>query len=128
VALRLSGKWGGTVTLYDEEANRLDTVRYARAPEYKKKTLTEQLDAELASIVAVRPDLELVALADGAEENWRYFERPFYANATKIVDHGHASSISKAGCGYYGDKVSQGVPNTNAFGLFCETSSAVWTR
>ena len=95
----------GTVTLYDEEANRLDTVRYARAPEYKKKTLTEQLDAELASIVAVRPDLELVALADGAEENWRYFERPVYANATKIVDHGHASQHLKAGlAAYYGDK------------------------
>ncbi len=95
----------GTVTLYDEEANRLDTVRYARAPEYKKKTLTEQLDAELASIVAVRPDLALVALADGAEANWRYFERPVYANATKIVDHGHASQHLKAGlAAYYGDK------------------------
>ncbi len=28
----------GTVTLYDEDANRLDTVRYGRAPEYKKQT------------------------------------------------------------------------------------------
>ena len=104
VSKQLSGPAGyrevgcGTVTLYDEEANRLDTVRYARAPEYKKKTLTEQLDAELASIVAVRPDVELVALADGAEENWRYFERPVYANATKIVDHGHASQhLKRAG-------------------------------
>jgi hypothetical protein len=111
VSKQLSGPGGyrevgcGTVTLYDEETNRLDTVRYARAPEYKKKTLTEQLDAELASIVAVRPDLELVALADGAEENWRYFERPVYANATKIVDHGHASQHLKAGlAAYYGDK------------------------
>jgi hypothetical protein len=95
----------GTVTLSDEEANRLDTVRYARAPESKKKTLTEQLDAELASIVAVRPDLELVALADGAEENWRYCERPVYANATKIVAHGHASQHLKAGLAAYdGDK------------------------
>jgi hypothetical protein len=33
----------GTVTLYDEDANRLDTVRYGRAPEAKKKTLTAQL-------------------------------------------------------------------------------------
>ena len=111
VSKQLSGPAGyrevgcGTVTLYDEETNRLDTVRYARAPEYKKKTLTEQLDAELASIVAVRPDLELVALADGAEENWRYFDRPVYANATKIVDHGHASQHLKAGlAAYYGDK------------------------
>jgi len=28
----------GTVTLYDEDANRLDTVRYGRAPEYKQQT------------------------------------------------------------------------------------------
>jgi hypothetical protein len=99
----------GTVTLYDEEANRLDTVRYGRAPEYKKKTLTAQLDAELASILAVRPDLEVVALADGAEENWRYFERPVYDQATKIVDHGHASQhLQAAMAAYYGDKSVEG--------------------
>jgi hypothetical protein len=46
----------GTVTLYDEDANRLDTVRYGRAPESKKKTVTAQLDAELASMLAVRQD------------------------------------------------------------------------
>jgi hypothetical protein len=98
-----------TVTLYDEEANRLDTVRYGRAPEYKKKTLTEQLDAELASILAVRPDLEVVALADGAEANWRYFERPIYANTTKIVDHGHASQHLRAAmAAYYGEKSVEG--------------------
>src|SRR5919108_2661728 len=95
----------GTITLYDEEANRLDTVRYGRAPEYKKKTLTAQLDAELASILAVRPDLEVVALADGAEENWRYFDRPVYEHATKIVDHGHASQHLRAAMvAYYGEQ------------------------
>ncbi len=115
VSKQLSGPAGyrevgcGTVTLYDEEANRLDTVRYGRAPEYKKMTLTEQLDAELASILAVRPDLALVALADGAEENWRYFERPVYASATKIVDHGHASQHLRAAmAAYYGEKSIEG--------------------
>jgi hypothetical protein len=99
----------GTVTLYDEEAHRLDTVRYGRAPEYKKKTLTEELDAELASMLAVRPDLEVVALADGAEDNWRYFERPSYANATKIVDHGHASQHLRAALtAYYGEQSVEG--------------------
>jgi hypothetical protein len=97
LAKQLSGPAGSrevgcdTVTIYDKEANRLDTVRYGRAPESKKQTLTAQLDAELASILVVRPDLEVVALADGAEENWRYFERSVYDKATKIVDHGHAS-------------------------------------
>jgi hypothetical protein len=108
----------GTVTLYappedptskdpDERApQRLDTVRYARAPEYKKKTLTEQLDAEVAAIMAARRDLVLVALADGAEENWRYFDGPKWADATKIVDYGHAAQHLKTGLAtYYGDTV-----------------------
>lgn len=108
----------GTVTLYappkdptseDREESgpqRLETVRYARAPEYKKKTLTEQLDAEVEAILGARPDLTLVALADGAEENWRYFDGPKWATATKIVDHGHASQHLKAGLlACYGDNV-----------------------
>jgi hypothetical protein len=99
----------GTVTLFDEDAKRLDTVRYGRAPEYKKQTLTAQLDAELASILAVRPDVEMVALADGAEENWRYFDQPVYEHATKIVDHGHASQHLRAAmAAYYGEKSVEG--------------------
>jgi hypothetical protein len=93
----------GTVSLFDAEGDRLDTVRYGRAPEHKKKTLTEQLDAEVASILAAREDLRLVALADGAEENWRYFAGPTWEHATKIVDHGHACQHLKAGlAAYYG--------------------------
>ncbi len=97
------------MSLYDEDGERLDTVRYGRAPEYKKKTLTEELDAELVSILAVRPDLEVVALADGAEENWRYFDRPLYEAATRIVDHGHACDhLKEAMRAYYGDKSVEG--------------------
>ncbi len=99
----------GTVSLYDEAAQRLDTVRYGRAPEAKKKTLTTQLDAELAAVLAVRPDLEVVALADGAEENWHYFDQPVYEHATKIVDHGHASQHLRAAmAAFYGEKSVEG--------------------
>jgi hypothetical protein len=53
--------------------------------------------------------LEVVALADGAEENWRYFERPVYENATKIVDYGHASQHLRAAmAAYYGEKTVTG--------------------
>jgi len=108
----------GTVTLYAPAPNdgkeeerkgphRLSTIRYARAPEVKKKTLTEQLDAEVASILAVRPDLRLVALADGAEENWRYFAGPQWAEATKIVDFGHACEhLKSALAACFGDTVN----------------------
>jgi hypothetical protein len=108
----------GTVTLYapaehpmskvaeERSPQRLVTVRYAREPEYKKKTLTTQLDAEVEAIRAVRPDLTLVALADGAEENWRYFDGTMWATATKIVDHGHACQHLKAAlAACYGDTV-----------------------
>jgi hypothetical protein len=99
----------GTVSLYNSEAERLDTVRYGRAPEHKKKTLTEQLDAELASILDVRPDLVLVALADGAEENWRYFEGQVYEDAVKIVDHGHACEHLRAAmAAYHGETSVEG--------------------
>ncbi len=92
----------GTVTLYappqdpaskvpeQRSPHRLETIRYGRAPEYKKKTLTEQLNAEVQAILGPRPNLTLVALADGAEENWRYFDGPMWEHACKIVDHGHA--------------------------------------
>jgi len=96
----------GTVSLYaagDKGPQRLDTIRYGRAPEKKKKTLTEQLSAELDSILGARPDLKLVALADGAEENWRYFEGPRWDNAMKIVDSGHASEhLRNAMSAFYG--------------------------
>jgi hypothetical protein len=96
----------GTVSLYapgDKGPQRLDTIRYGRAPEKKKTTLTGQLSAELDAILGARPDLTLVALADGAEENWRYFEGPRWHKATKIVDSGHASEhLRNAMSAFYG--------------------------
>ncbi len=61
----------GTVVLYDAEGNRLNTVRYGRMPETKKATLQQQLEAEVASLVTLCPDLIRVHLSDGAKDNWR---------------------------------------------------------
>lgn len=62
----------GTVTFYDADGKRLESVRYGQMPEPKKRTLKKQLTSELESIFAVRPDLRLVCLADGAEDNWEF--------------------------------------------------------
>jgi len=64
----------GTVSLYDADGNRLQTIRYGRMPEHKKATLKSELEAEVRSIVEARPDLDLVFLADGARDNWTFLE------------------------------------------------------
>jgi hypothetical protein len=94
----------GTVSLYDQEAARLQTVRYARMPESKKVTLQQELETEVASILALSPKLLRVHLADGAKDNWRLmndiearlpapFEPPI-----EIVDYYHACDHLKKGC------------------------------
>jgi len=64
----------GTVSLYNDEGERLSTVRYGRMPERKKATFCGQLQAECQRIFALRPDLTVVKLADGAEENGRLLD------------------------------------------------------
>jgi hypothetical protein len=94
----------GTVVLYDAEGERLQTVRYARMPESKKVTLQQELHAEVGSIVAFRPDLQRVYLADGAKDNWRLLneiERALPVPAqpcVNIVDFYHACEHLKNGC------------------------------
>src|SRR5664279_6085273 len=46
----------GTVTLYDQEAKRLQTIRYGRMPEPKKATLQQQLEKEARSTLALCPN------------------------------------------------------------------------
>lgn len=60
----------GTVTLYDQEAKRLQTIRYGRMPEPKKATLQQQIETEARSTLALCPNLQRVHLADGAHHNW----------------------------------------------------------
>jgi hypothetical protein len=94
----------GTLTVYDREGNRLQTVQYGRMPEYKKVTLGGQLQAEAHAILGARPDLWRVYLADGADSNWELLaelERAVGGNpaqSVQIVDFYHACEHLKQGC------------------------------
>ncbi len=94
----------GTLTLYDQEGERLQTVQYARMPEHKKVTLGEQLQAEAQAILGARPDLRRVYVADGADTNWELLaavERALGGNpaqSLQIVDFYHACEHLKGGC------------------------------
>jgi len=73
-------------------------------PESKKVTLQQQLTTEVASIVALSPDLQRVHLADGAKDNWRLMndieaQLPAPSQAPiEIVDYYHACDHLKNGC------------------------------
>jgi hypothetical protein len=94
----------GTVALYDAEGTRLQTVRYGRMPEHRKVTLQQQLETETASILAMRPDLKRVLLADGAKPNWHLLSAidqacgPPTQASVEIVDFYHACDHLKEGC------------------------------
>jgi hypothetical protein len=105
----------GTVTLYDQEAERLQTIRYGRMPESKKVALQQQLETEATSIVALRPDLLRVHLADGAKDNWRLLDEieQHLPTATqppvKIVDFYHACDHLKNACdAAWGESTAEG--------------------
>jgi hypothetical protein len=92
------------LSLYDVEGQRMATIRYGRMPETKKATLCTQLEAEARSILALRPDLTIVKLADGAKENWRFLDNLDLGLAglpgqqVSIVDFCHAADHLKKGC------------------------------
>ena len=94
----------GTVALYDRDGERLHTVRYGRMPERKKVTLQQQSEAEASSLLAVRPDLRRVYLADGAKDNWRLLREleqtlpPPAQPCVEIVDFYHACDHLKNAC------------------------------
>lgn len=96
----------GTVTLYDDEGTRLQTVRYGRMPEKNKATLHSQIEAECQNILPARPDLTVVKLADGAKDNWTSLGTLDFAldpdsapiNEVEIVDFFHGAEHLKEGC------------------------------
>jgi len=94
----------GSVSLHDQEGERLQTVRYGRMPEYKKATLRQQLTAECQHLLQQAPHLQVVKLADGARDNWDYLSTldlglPAAARQPiEIVDFCHAADHLKHGC------------------------------
>jgi hypothetical protein len=76
----------------------------ARAPEAKKSTRKAMLTAEVRAIVAKRPDLKLVKVADGAIDNWQYLGSEALPQGHEAIDLYHASEhLHAALAAAYGD-------------------------
>lgn len=62
------------VCFYDKDGERLATRRFGRMPQKDKTDTKDWLRAELKHIRTERPDLVVVAIADGAPNNWSFLE------------------------------------------------------
>lgn len=85
----------GTISFFDAEGERLSTLQYGRMPEHKKATLKTLLRMNTESILKDRPDLKLVHVADGAQDNWTFFDENMPLGF-QLTDFYHASEYLKA--------------------------------
>ena len=96
----------GTLSFYDEEGERLSTIRMARMPEVKKATLKAMLSKEVNSCLAERPDLKVVKVADGAKDNWTFLSGEL-PDGEEVIDFYHAAGhLDTALAAAYGEGVT----------------------
>ncbi len=84
----------GTISFFDAEGNRISTLQYGRMPEHKKLTLKTLLTKNTEAILRQRPELKLVHLADGAQDNWTFFDEEMPVGF-QLTDFYHASEYLK---------------------------------
>lgn len=85
----------GTITLYDKDGERLDTLSFGRMPEKGKATLKAMLREELKAVLASRPELLVAGVADGAKDNWTYLESLLPEGSVMVLDFFHAAEHLK---------------------------------
>jgi hypothetical protein len=77
-----------TLSTYDTNGNRLDTVYIGRMPETGKFQAKRLLEKEVEARMAKQNFKYIVCIADGARDLWRYFRRK-YPNTIHVVDFFH---------------------------------------
>lgn len=93
----------GTLSFCDANGEMLSAIRFARAPEENKATLKQMIEAELRLVRDLRPDLDIVKLADGAEDNWTFLSGAL-KDGVEVLDFFHAAEhLSEALGAAYGD-------------------------
>ena len=92
-----------TISFCDEDGEMISAIRMARMPEANKKTLKATILAELGALLAQRPDLPVVKIADAAHDNWTFLgsELP---DGPEVIDFFHAAEhLNQAVAAAYGD-------------------------
>jgi hypothetical protein len=92
-----------TISFCDEDGEMISAIRMARMPEANKRTLKASILAELGALLAQRPDLPVVKIADAAHDNWSFLGKEIPEGA-EIIDFFHAAEhLGQAVGAAYGD-------------------------
>jgi len=87
----------GSISLYNDEGERIHTTYLAQAPEYGKERFYSEFTKEIERIKKTYKGKTCVGVADGAAENWKFLE-PFVD--VQVLDFFHAceylTKVSKA--------------------------------
>lgn len=95
-----------TLSFCNAQGDMISAVRVARMPESRKLSLKKTLLAELNAVLAQRPDLPIVKVADAADDNWRFLsdEVPDNDGGASAIDFFHAAEhLHAAVAVVYGD-------------------------
>lgn len=80
------------INFYDEEGERLSSLRFGRMPEAGKKTLKTLIQEAMNTIITEQPELNLIKIADGAADNWRFLSETLLpGQGVELLDYFHAS-------------------------------------
>lgn len=85
----------GTISFFDANGERLSTIQYGQMPEHKKLTLKSLLLKNTEVILKEHPALQLIHLADGAQDNWTFFDEDMPLGF-QLTDFYHVSEHLKA--------------------------------
>ncbi|MEN6431808.1 MAG: hypothetical protein ABFD06_02820 [Smithella sp.] len=77
-----------TVSTYDAEGNRLDTIYIGRMPEKGKVQAKRSLEKEVEAITKKHEFKYIVCIADGARDLWLFFRKK-YPDAIHVIDFFH---------------------------------------
>lgn len=92
----------GTVSMYDNDGERLHTIYVAASPEYGKATFLQRLEREITATKKQYPDLYTIGIADGAHGNWEFLKKH---TKKQVLDFWHASEyLSRASQALYPGK------------------------
>jgi hypothetical protein len=87
----------------DAKGDLIAAVRMARAPEVGKASLKAQIVADVMAILARRPELQVVKIADGVADNWTFLDE-LVPEGRGVLDFFHASEhLHAAIAAAYGD-------------------------